>query len=123
SASVSESGRPPEEAGSTETDESIATGESTHRFVQDLWIYERLSTVDVDGDEIDLTDAVVEGLDDRADRAVELIDGVTFYVHDSLDASVTDADGVAREDLDVVAGVIEHDGDRVLSVLATPGDD
>lgn len=102
------------------TDEPVVTDVSAHRFVQDLWVYERLVTVDADGDQVDLTDAAVDGLQGPADREVELVDGVTFGVHDALDAAVTDAGGTVREDLDVVAGLIEYDGDRALAVLATP---
>lgn len=111
-------------AGAEVTDAPEADSEeSAHRFVQDLWVYERLSTIDADGDEVDLTDVAVEGLDGPPDQEVELVDGVTFRVHESLDAKLTAADGTVREDLDVVAGLIEHEGDRAVSVLATPEPD
>src|SRR5699024_3937597 len=96
-ASSSGDAEPPEETQPTTTeaevaDEPVDEG-SEHRFVQDLWVYERLATIDAEGDEIDLTDAVVEGLDGPADREVELVDGVTFRVHEALEATITDADG------------------------------
>lgn len=127
SAGSSGDAEPPEETEPAVTEPAAtadpADGESTHRFVQDLWVYERLTTIDADGDEVDLTDAVVEGLDGPADREVELVDGVTFHVHESLAGKVTDAIGTAREDVDVVAGLVDHDGDRALAVLATPDAD
>lgn len=123
SGSSEESDPPPVDQPSeieTETTDESEVEAAGHRYVQDLWIYERLSTINPDGEEVDLTEAVVDGVQGSADREVELTNGVTFHVYDSLLARIVDAHGDERGDLDVVAGLIEYEGDQALSVLATP---
>lgn len=91
--------------------------------VQDTWIYERVRTVADDGSTVDVTRDLVAGLEGDADAAVQLADGVTFTPVPALDARIRDdADGF-REDLDVVAGVVETAQGRGLQIIATPTGD
>lgn len=91
------------------------------RWVQDLWLYESLATVAEDGSVVDLTEQVLAGLG-TPDRSVDLPEGGTFHVHDSLAASVS-ANGATRTDVTVVAGLLEFEGASALAALATPAAD
>ncbi len=88
--------------------------------VQDLWIYENITAYRPGSDPVELGGAIVEELGEDSDRQVELIDGVTFYVFDKLNGRVLGPDDEVREKIGVVAGLIEYDGRKALSVLATP---
>ncbi|HLS01124.1 MAG TPA: VWD domain-containing protein, partial [Beutenbergiaceae bacterium] len=108
---------PPE---AEETAQPAAAGETSDGPVQDTWVYERIQTV-VDDRFINITEQVVGGLDTQ-DEAVDLPGGVSFYpLTDS--AHIADLAGNEREDLDVVAGIAEHDDVAKLQVIATPRGD
>lgn len=91
--------------------------------VQDTWVYERVRTVAADGSLVDVTEDLLAGLEGDADAAVELVDGVTFSPVPALDAGIRDEAGVLREDLDVLAGLVETERGRALQVIATPTGD
>ncbi len=102
------------------TSTTTATGDGA---VQDTWIYERVRTVAADGSLVDVTKDLLAGLEVDDDAAVELLDGVTFSPAPALDARLRDEAGGFREDLDVVAGVVETAQGRALQIIATPTGD
>jgi len=88
--------------------------------VQDTWVYERIQAVQ--GERfINITDEIVGGLKTQND-GVDLPGGVSFYPL-STPAHIADPAGNVREDLDVVAGVVEADDVAKLQVIATPTED
>ena len=91
--------------------------------VQDTWIYEHVSTVAADGSLVDLTDKLLGGLSGDADAAVVLRDGVTFTPVPALTPRIRDNSTGFRDDLDVVAGIVETDQGRAMQVIATPRGD
>ncbi|MDT0200378.1 LCCL domain-containing protein [Nocardioides sp. AE5] len=90
-------------------------------WVQDLWVYESVRTVDAAGQEVDLTDEIIDGLG-APTRSVDLPEGATFHVYDDLAGTVT-SHGHTRGDVTVIAGVIEFEGSRSLAALGTPDPD
>lgn len=115
-------GTTPEPAEERGADEA-ATDAPAHQHVQDLWVYERVRTIDHQGEMQDLTEAIIDGLDGPPDSEVELVDGAIFHVYEQLAPRVTDAQGAERDDIEVVAGLIEYDGEHAVSALATPDAD
>ncbi|MCZ7527740.1 MAG: PQQ-binding-like beta-propeller repeat protein [Acidimicrobiia bacterium] len=90
---------------------------------QDVWVYERISTVDLSGEVIDLTPAILATAEDLGDP-VALVGGAEFLEWPDLAPSLVDAGGAARDDVDVIGGVVRHDGAEAVMVVATPaGDD
>lgn len=109
---------PPEEPPVTEvvTDAAeFVNGE----WVQDLWVYESMATIDEHGEPVELLGDILSELT-SPDTSFELPHDGTLHVFDSLLPSIVDGDGNPRTDVDVVAGVLEHDGERGLAVLASP---
>lgn len=90
--------------------------------LQDLWVVERLRTVDDAGDVVDLTDAVLDGLTGQGGQPVELADGATFTPKPALDAHIADAGGQPRDDVAAVGGVLDTPGGPALAVVGTPDD-
>lgn len=89
-------------------------------FVQDLWIYEGLRTVDGEGELIEHREAIVEHLGDLdAEEPITLVEGMTFTATPTLKATVRDADGEDRDDVDAVAGLVENELGVTFAVLAT----
>ncbi len=94
-------------------------------YPQSLWIYERIARIDLDGDSaddpvVDLTPAILAELDRSPDGSVELTDALTFERHDSLDPDLVDRTGSARDDVTMLAGVLDGPRGRILAVLGTP---
>lgn len=105
----------------SETDLPVPTVNTASSRVQDLWVYNQIQTVGTNGDMVDLTEHILEGLG-TPNRSERLPDGASFHIYESLTPSVTSA-GNVRSDLSVVAGVIEVDQVRALAALATPKSD
>ncbi len=113
--------------------------------VQDFWVFERLQRIGgADGELTDISPAVVEHLQSisSAEKTVELMPDVRFTVIDALeprllvqafpDAETSEQDDteypspdhwIPRDDVTVVAGLLEYDGEGALAILATPDDD
>lgn len=92
-------------------------------WVQDLWVFDYVATLDPDGAEVDLTEQVLSLLPGDPDRSVALPHGATFDVHEVLAPWISGPDGAPRTDVDAVAGVLRTpDGDGI-AVLATPNAD
>jgi hypothetical protein len=75
--------------------------------LQDLWIVSRVQTVGADGATDDVLLDLVDDLRSRAEAPVELIPELAFHPVPSLAPTVLTALGQPREELDVVAGVLE----------------
>lgn len=89
-------------------------------LVQDLWIHERVVALRPGRDPVDLGPDILAALDPLIERSVDLDDGLVFHVVDALVPGLEGPRERARDDVEVVAGLLEHDGDRALAVLATP---
>lgn len=100
--------------------EAVETSDDAPRVrYQDVWVYEQISTVDLDGEEIDLTPAILETAADLGDP-VTLSGDTEFLEWPALEPQLLDGDGTTRDDVDVVAG-IARDGDRdAIMVIGTP---
>ena len=110
-----------DEAASAPDDvEAVETSDDAPRVrYQDVWVYEQISTVDLDGEEIDLTPAILETAADLGDP-VTLSGDTEFLEWPALEPQLLDGDGTTRDDVDVVAG-IARDGDRdAIMVIGTP---
>lgn len=92
-------------------------------LVQDLWLYQRIATIDASGAEVDLTDQVVGLLAGEPTTSTDLGGDVTFHHHESLAARLVGPDGEVRADVDVQAGLVDASGDRMVGVVATPDTD
>ncbi|MGY6499895.1 MAG: VWD domain-containing protein [Acidimicrobiales bacterium] len=97
-------------------------------FVQDLWIYDGMRTVNAEGEIVDHTDAIIEHFQESVGGAepVELIEGMTFTPVADVSAWVKDPDGDRRDDVESIAGVIENEVGvtfAVLGTVAADGDD
>ncbi|MFP4233857.1 MAG: LCCL domain-containing protein [Nitriliruptoraceae bacterium] len=88
--------------------------------VQDLWVYESVTALRPGQEPAELRADLVAALEPELDAPTELGSGARFHPAPILDPRVVAADGQERDDLDVIAGLLEHDGDRTLAVLATP---
>lgn len=91
--------------------------------VQDLWVYESVAALRPGQDPVELREELVAALEPELDNPTELGSGARFHPAPILDPRVVAPDGQERGDLDVIAGLLEHDGDRTLAVLATPQPD
>lgn len=88
--------------------------------IQDLWVLTRLQTVGPDGVIVDLTEALVGPLQEGAGDPIELADGVTFRPTPGLGATIVDARGQVRQEVEVDVGLLEHEDELGLVVLASP---
>lgn len=92
-------------------------------YVQDLWIYERLRTLDGSGRIVDHTDRIIDHMEDRGSSSppppVELIPGMDFQPVPDVAAHVQDADGERRPDVEAVAGLVTNEIGTAFAVLAT----
>src|SRR5690625_1354754 len=91
-------------------------------WVQDLWVYESIATIDEHGETVELLGDILAELS-SPDVSFELPHDGTLHVFDCLLPSIVDGDGNTRTDVDVLAGVLEHEDERGLAVLATPHPD
>src|SRR5690625_5105042 len=91
-------------------------------LVQDLWLYEQIRTVNDDGEIVELIGDIVDALDAPAE-SVDLPHDAIFHVFDELAPQILDRSGNARGDVDVVAGLLEHEGNFGVAVLGTPTPD
>lgn len=103
-----------------------------HQWVQDLWIFERVHSMDAQGSLRSLDEEIVAHLQVEVDQAVTIHPGVTFHVVPALDPYLVTPsqpllEGVLtdeiRDDVDVVAGLLEYDDSFALAALATPDAD
>lgn len=123
-AGCSDSGSEAEAGPSPTTDAPVSASSEVGPngpWVQDLWLYESARTLTDDGTPVELIGDVLAGLG-APTRSVDLPEGATFHVHDSLAPSITTR-GASRSDVDVTAGVLEFEGSRALAALATPHPD
>lgn len=86
--------------------------------MQDTWVYERVRAVTSEG-MVDVSEELLTGLTLVEEDAVDLIEGVTF-VPLTDPVWVARPDGTAREDLDVVGGVVRTSEGERLQIIATP---
>lgn len=103
-------------------DTSTAATVGSVEHVQDLWVYEQVLAIDADGEERDLTDALIAWWEAEAVDTVALPGDAALHVVDGVAAWVLDAGGDARTDVDVQVGLLEYEGERVPTVLGTPHD-
>jgi len=89
-------------------------------FVQDLWIYERLRTVDARGEIVDHTERLVEAVSGfEAAEAVELVPGMDFVPVPEVGAHLKGPDADPRTDAGAVAGLVENEIGTAFAVLGT----
>lgn len=86
---------------------------------QDVWVFESISTVDLDGTVQPLSEALLGHADGLGDT-VDLVDGTTFAEWPDLQAHLVDGDGETRDDVDVTAGVVQAGDAGAVMVVATP---
>ena len=103
-----------------EVAETIAVPAGSREQVQDLWLLEGFSLIGAE--DVDLEGALKEWLEGQIDRSVDLPNDATFHVVDAVDAYVTWPGGEARDDVDVIAGLLETPDGRAFAALATPDD-
>ncbi len=96
-----------------------AASEPAKERFQDVWIYEDIATVDVDGEIVTLSEELLGFADDTGDD-VDLGDGATFTEWAALSPVLLDGDGTPRDDVDAVAGVVRNGDDEAVMVVATP---
>lgn len=89
------------------------------RLVQDVWLYERISVVNDKGDVVELFDEIIEALDSPAE-SVPLPHDAMFHVFDELNPQLLDESGEARTDVNMIAGILEHDDNVGIAVVGTP---
>lgn len=118
-AMVDTMGRPD---GTTDTDADDATTPPVgYTYTQDLWVYEAIEKISPDGARADLTAPLLAALDEAsADAVVPLSDGLSFELHRSLGAELIGPNGVARDDVEVLVGVLVGEEGRAVAVIATP---
>lgn len=103
-----------------ETDAPVdAANEARRVRFQDVWIYEQISTVDLSGEEVDLTSAILGTAADLGEP-VTLSGETTFLVWPALDPYLLDGDGSTRHDVDVVAGIVRDGDHEAVMVVGTP---
>jgi hypothetical protein len=103
------------------TGTSPASDEAAHPFVQDLWIYDRIETVNGSGAVVDHTEQILAQLQRSAGEAepLSLIPGMTFTPVPAVAAHVKDPDGELRSDVTAVVGIIENDIGATFAVLGS----
>lgn len=98
----------------------LEVGDGGNPFVQDLWVYERLRTVNGDAAIVDHTERIVEAVAElEASDPVELIPGVDFVPRPELGAHLKGPDGEPRLDASAVAGLLETEDGVAFAVLGT----
>ncbi|KGM51813.1 hypothetical protein N792_09205 [Lysobacter concretionis Ko07 = DSM 16239] len=111
-------------AGTPEAQPSAATvpaaPDASSRWTQDLWLYERVSTFDAAGVRVELIDEILANLPGEPDPAVPLPHGGEFHAYPELRPWLSGHDGVRRQDVDVVAGILRTPEGDGFAVLATP---
>ncbi|NOX21491.1 MAG: hypothetical protein GXP36_00145 [Actinobacteria bacterium] len=107
--------------GATTTTVTVGAGSKLAKDrVQDLWAIDTLTTIDESAATVDLTGAVLAAVRDELGASIDLWDGVTFRAAPSLAASLIDAAGETRADVEVVAGIATTSAGDVLIIIATP---
>lgn len=93
-------------------------------FVQDLWVIDRVATLDHNDQRLELTDLIVDHLAaQQPDTSVEIHPGVTFHEYSVLQGGIidTELDPLAdRQDVTITAGLLQNEHGTSLSLLATP---
>ncbi|HLT17158.1 MAG TPA: LCCL domain-containing protein [Acidimicrobiales bacterium] len=95
-------------------------GDGRSANVQDLWLYDRIATIDETGEVVELADELIGRLAGEPTGSVDLGGGVTFHHRDELAARLVGPDGEVRDDVAMEAGLVEADGDLLIGVLGTP---
>lgn len=103
-----------------ETGDAASSDTPTTLPVQDIWIWENVFTVADDGELIDLTEQMVDGLTWDSSATVELAEGVHFTPVPQLAPQMLHTATEVRADLDMVAGVAEYKGRQKIQIIATP---
>ncbi len=121
-AAVEEIGGEAADAGHVEEEvaETVAAPAGSREQVQDLWLLEGFSLIGAE--DVDLEGALKGWLEQGIDRSVALPNDATFHVVDAVDAYVTWPGGEPRDDIDVIAGLLETPDGRAFAALATPDD-
>ncbi|QOW25449.1 VWD domain-containing protein [Lysobacter sp. H23M47] len=92
-------------------------------WVQDLWLYERVSTFDADGQRVELLEEILANLPGEPDAAVPLPHDAQFIAYPQLRPWLSGGDGSRRDDVTVIAGLLRTpDGDG-LAIVAMPDPD
>ncbi|MDE0801963.1 MAG: PQQ-binding-like beta-propeller repeat protein [Acidimicrobiales bacterium] len=106
-----------------DTDENVESGDAVAPVrYQDVWVYERISTVDLDGEVIDLTPSILETADGLGDP-IELAGDTEFLEWPALEPHLIDGDGTTRDDVDAVAGIARSGDREAIMVVGTPASD
>lgn len=118
------SAAPDPTSSATEPDVAPVVEVIEHLWAQDLWLFNAVRYYTAAGTEVDVTDAIPNHLEkNEPDQKVDLADGVVFEIYDRLAPTVLGADGKVRTDVDVLAGMLTFDDEKVLAVVATPDAD
>lgn len=97
-----------------------ASAMDTNPFVQDLWIYERLRTVNSEGEIVDHTARLVESIAGfEAGEPVELVTGFDFVPVPEIGAHLKGDGSEPRPDASAVAGFVESEFGTAFAVLGT----
>ena len=96
-------------------------GAGGNPFVQDLWVFDELRTLDEQGRVIEHGQAIVDHLTsaDSSEDPVELIPGSTFHPVGQIGAHLTGADGRQRADASAVLGWLENEVGTTFAVLGS----
>src|SRR5690606_21312290 len=101
--------------------EVAAAGEGGNPWVQDLWVFDGLRTLDAEGQVVEHGEAVLahlRGLEPTSDP-FELIPGATFHPLEQIGAHLKGPDGEPRPDADAVVGVVETEEGSTFAVLGS----
>lgn len=101
--------------------EVAAAGEGGNPWVQDLWVFDGLRTLDAEGQVVEHGEAVLahlRGLEPTSDP-FDLIPGATFHPLEQIGAHLKGPDGEPRPDADAVVGVVETEEGSAFAVLGS----
>ena len=95
---------------------------------QDFWIFEQWRRISRSHPERDISTDIANYLEAQShpDQRIQLIDGVSFTPMDDLllpellQPQAGSTEPQPRTDIELIAGLLEHDGKSAIAVLATP---
>ncbi|QOY63644.1 VWD domain-containing protein [Lysobacter sp. H21R4] len=89
-------------------------------WVQDLWLYERVSTFDADGQRVELLEEILANLPGEPDAAVQLPHDAQFIAYPQLRPWLSAGEGSRRDDVTVIAGLLRTPDGEGLAIVAMP---
>ncbi|MGB3414778.1 MAG: LCCL domain-containing protein [Microbacteriaceae bacterium] len=94
---------------------------SVPEFVQDFWVIDSATALTSDYEWVEFLPEFLEALQTQtADASHTLLDGLEFRQYDLLKPKMTNAQGLARSDVKLVAGLLSANDKTTLAVLASP---